>query len=89
MVGKPVTLFQFSDLTGPVTGIMKGGKPVTIDFMPEKKTKNLTVINRAQSKTEAKKFDKLFYRVPDVVEVQNKSGIRKTVRLTKAYLPVR
>lgn len=77
MVGKPVTLFQFSDLTGPVTGSMKGGKPVTIDFMPEKKTKDLTVINNAQSKTGAKKFDKLFYRVPDVVAVHVSLGSEK------------
>ena len=77
MVGKPVTLFQFSELTGPVTGSMKGGKPVTIDFMPEKKTKNLTVINTTQSKPEAKKFDKLFYRVPDVVGVKITLGSDK------------
>ena len=77
MVGKPVTLFQFSDLTGPVTGSMKGGKPVTIDLIPEKKTKNLTVINTIQSKPEAKKFDKLFYRVPDVVELNISLGSEK------------
>jgi len=77
MVGKPVTLFQFSDLTGPVTGSMKGGKPVTIDLIPEKKTKNLTVINTNQSKPEAKKFDKLFYRVPDVVELNISLGSEK------------
>jgi Domain of unknown function (DUF4831) len=76
MVGKPVALFQFSYLTGPVTD-MKGGKPVTIEFMPEKNTKNLTVINSAQSKTEAKKFDKLFYRVPDVVAVHISLGSDK------------
>jgi hypothetical protein len=77
MVGKPVTLFQFSELTGPVTGSMKGGKPVTIDLIPEKKTKNLTVISSIQSKPDAKKFDKLFYRVPDVVEINISLGSDK------------
>jgi hypothetical protein len=77
MAEKPVTLFHFSDLTGPVNGSMKGGKPVTIDFIPEKKTKNLTVINTTQSKPEAKKFDKLFYRVPDVVGVKINLGSDK------------
>ena len=77
MVGKPVTLLQFSDLTGPVTGSMKGGKPVIIDLIPEKKTKNLTMINTTQSKPEAKKFDKLFYRVPDVVAVNISLGSDK------------
>jgi hypothetical protein len=77
MVGKPVTLFQFSDQTGPVTGTMTGGKPVTAEFIPEKKTKNLTIINRVQSKSEAQKFDKLFYRVPDVVDLKISLGSEK------------
>ena len=75
MVGKQVTLFQFSDLTGPVTG--NGGKPVTMDFKPESKTKGLTVINKDQSKSEDKKFDKLYYRVPDVVDVTVNLGTEK------------
>ena len=70
MVGKPVTLFQFSDQTGPVTGAMKGGKPVTVELTPEKETKDLTIINRIQTKSEAQKYDKLYYRVPDVVAVK-------------------
>ena len=74
MVGKPEILFQFSDLTGPVTGNMKGGKPVMVEFNPEKKTKDLTLISNVQSKTEGKKFDKLFYRVPDVVEMKISLG---------------
>ena len=41
MTGKPVTLFQFSELTGPAKSVSNGGKPVTIEFAPEKKTKNL------------------------------------------------
>ena len=53
---------------------MKQGKPVTIEFIPEKKTKDLTIINRAQSGSESKKFDKLFYRVPDVVDVKINLG---------------
>jgi Domain of unknown function (DUF4831) len=77
MVGKPVTLFQFSDLTGPVTGSMKGGKPVTLDFIPEKKTKDLTIINTAQSKSDSKKYDKLYYRVPDVVGINISLGSEK------------
>jgi hypothetical protein len=50
---------------------------VTIDLIPEKKTKNLTVINTNQSKPEAKKFDKLFYRVPNVVELNISLGSEK------------
>jgi hypothetical protein len=43
MEGKPVNLFQFSDLTGPVE---KGGDPVTVVLNPEKKTKALSVMNK-------------------------------------------
>jgi hypothetical protein len=77
MTGKPVTLFDFSDRTGPVAGAAKGGTPITIEFNPEKKTKNITVINRAQAKSETKKFDKLFYRVPDVVGIKILYGSQK------------
>jgi len=67
MTGKPVTLFQFSDQTGPVTGTASG-KPVTVEFNPEKKTKNLTILGKPKS--EEKKYDKIFYRVPDVVDMK-------------------
>jgi hypothetical protein len=77
MIGKPFTLFQFSDLTGPVTGTIKGGKPVTVELIPEKKTRNLTVLNRIQTKSEAKKYDKLYYRVPDVVDIKISLGSEK------------
>jgi hypothetical protein len=77
MAGKPVTLFEFSDQTGPVAGAAKGGSPVTIEFNPEKKTKNITVVNRVQTKSEASKFDKLFYRVPDVVGIKIIYGSQK------------
>ena len=77
MVGKPVTLFQFSDLTGPVMGTAKSGKPVTAEFTPEKKTKDLSIINRIQGKAGSKKYDKLFYRVPDVVDLKISLGSEK------------
>jgi hypothetical protein len=77
MAGKPVTLFQFSDISGPVTGTIKGGKPVTIEFIPEKKTKDLTLIKKSESKPEAQKYDKLFYRVPDIVGVSISLGAEK------------
>jgi hypothetical protein len=77
MVGKPVVLFQFSDLTGPVTAASKGGKPVTIDFIPEKKTKDLTFSNKGEGKSDSKKYDKLYYRVPDVAVINISLGSEK------------
>lgn len=77
MVGKPVDLFQFSDITGPAISSARGGKPVTIEFIPEKKTKDLTIVNKVQSKSETTQFDKLYYRVPDVVDLKIRFGTEK------------
>jgi len=77
MIGKPTVLFQFSDQTGPVTGIAKGGNPVTVEFIPERKTKDVSIVNRINNKSEAKKYDKLFYRVPDVANVKISIGTEK------------
>ena len=70
MAGKPTTLFRFSALTGPVTGNMKDGIPVTVEFIPEQKTKNLTIINKNQAGKSGPRYDKLFYRVPDIVNMK-------------------
>ena len=77
MVGKPEILFQFSEVTGPVTGTMKGGQPVYVELTPEKKTKDLTIMKRIQQKSGDQKFDKLYYRVPDVVGIKITSGSEK------------
>ena len=76
MAGKPIILFQFSELTGPVSGTVKSGIPVTVELIPEQKTKDLLFINKnRQIPPVAPKFDKLFYRVPDVVNSENNCGI--------------
>jgi len=74
MEKKPLTLFQFSELTGPVTGSAKGGTPVIAELIPEQKTKALTVINKNQADAAGTTFDKLFYRVPDVVNIRISMG---------------
>jgi len=74
MAGKPLIIFQFSDQTGPVTGTAKGGTPVKAEFIPEHKTKDLTIINKPQPESDAPVFDKLFYRVPDVVNIKISMG---------------
>jgi hypothetical protein len=70
MSGKPLTLFRFSEVTGPAEGTEKNGTPVIIEFAPEQKTKDLTILYRQQPEPAAETFDKLFYRVPDVVNVR-------------------
>lgn len=74
MAGNQEILFRFSDLTGNITGTMKGGVPVTIEFIPEEKTKDLTIINKKDIELLVPEFDRLFYRVPDVVNVKIKMG---------------
>jgi Domain of unknown function (DUF4831) len=74
MVGNQEILFKFSDLTGNITGAMKGGVPVTIEFIPELKTKDLTIIDKKDIESLVPEFDKLFYRVPDVVNIKIKMG---------------
>ena len=74
MAGKPVKLFQFSEVTGPVTGNQQGGKPVMIEFTPEQKTKDLTIIERVNPDQNGTRYDKLFYRVPDVVNMKISLG---------------
>ncbi len=69
MAGKPVVLFGFSEVMGPSAG----GTPVTAEFIPEQKTKDLTVINN-QSGPSLTRYDKLFYRVPDVVNLKISLG---------------
>jgi hypothetical protein len=70
MIGKPTVLFRLSELTGPLNGNNQGGKPVNIEFMPEQKTKDLMIITKAQPDPGAPVYDKLFYRVPDVVNLK-------------------
>lgn len=75
MSGKPVALFRFSGLTGPADVSVTTGVPVTVEFIPENKTKGVTVVNRPATRgTPVNKFDKLYYRIPDVVNVRINMG---------------
>jgi hypothetical protein len=66
---KPLTLFQFSDQTGPVNGSGKSGTPVVLEIIPEQKTKDLVFIKKPQPDQEVT-YDKLYYRVPDMVNLK-------------------
>jgi hypothetical protein len=69
MTGNPVIIFRFSEITGPADVLTKGGVPVTVEFRPEQKTKSISFINKNQVEAEPI-FDKLYYRVPDVVNIK-------------------
>jgi hypothetical protein len=70
---KQKTLFQFSDLTGPVNGTAKGGNPVILEIVSEQKTKDLTLLKK-QTGEQAVVYDKLYYRVPDMVNLKVSMG---------------
>ncbi len=74
MIGKPVVLFRYSEQTGPITGTENIGIPVAVELVPEKKTRDITIIDRQQPDKAVQKYDKLFFRVPDVVNVKINSG---------------
>ena len=74
MIGKQIPLFQFSELTGTVAAAKKDGVPVSVELIPERKTKGLAVINRKPTEKGNTDFDKLYYRVPDVVNLKINIG---------------
>ena len=61
-------------MTGPVADNSKDGIPVTVEFVPERKTKNLTIINNNQAEKSRPVYDKLYYRVPDMVNMKISLG---------------
>jgi hypothetical protein len=73
---KPVVLFQFSDVTGPSGSNGKGGIPVTLELTPEQRTKDLAIIRKhtEEPRTKTQTYDKLYYRVPDVVSLKVSKG---------------
>ena len=68
--GTPVTVFRFSEVSGPVVATSQTGTPVLIEIIPEQKTKDLTILSRQQPVPSDVTIDKLFYRIPDVVNIR-------------------
>jgi hypothetical protein len=68
--GNHLPLCMFSELLGPVESTGKSGTPVTIGFIPEMKTRELNIVSGKSRASSTSKYDKLFYRVPDVVNVK-------------------
>lgn len=74
MAGKQITVCTFSELTGPGPSTQKSGTPVTIEFIPAMKTKNLKMLSTQSKESSSQKYSKLYYRVPDVVSVKTVYG---------------
>jgi hypothetical protein len=74
MIGKPLTLFRFSSQNGPLSVSEKNGIPVMVELIPEQKTKEIAIIKKQQTQSSESKFDKLYYRIPDVVNLKISRG---------------
>jgi hypothetical protein len=70
LTGRQTTLCKFSEVSGPGPSAGISGSPVNIEFIPEMKTRNLNIISGKTNNSSSQKNDKLFYRVPDVVNVK-------------------
>ena len=84
--GKPVSIFKFSEEAGPSLQSSGPGTPVVIILEPAGKTKDITIIARpapAGKESEQKSWDKLYYRVPDVVTVKIKRGSESLIESRK------
>lgn len=69
MADNPIVILKFSEVTGPEEVTAENGIPVVMELVPEQKTKDLSLIKRVQPESSEPVLDKLFYRIPDVVNV--------------------
>ena len=75
MAGEKRTVFRFSETGGVLPAGSSSGTAVLIEMTPSNKTKNLNLITSpVSSEREANAPDKLYYRVPDVVDIKISSG---------------
>jgi vancomycin resistance protein YoaR len=65
---------MFSESAGLIASAEKQGTPVTIEFNPEMKTRNLNIVSGETKNSQQQKYDKLFYRIPDVVNLKITAG---------------
>jgi hypothetical protein len=76
--GKPVTLFRFSGQTGPSDATGNSGAPVIIRMTTLQNTKNINMVAKpVPLNVQTPKYDKLFYRVPEIVSVEIRMGEEK------------
>lgn len=69
-----LTIFRFSETDGLLPADHDSGIPVSIELIPDFKTKNLNLIRKIQPGKQAQTYDKLYYRIPDVVTLRISYG---------------
>jgi hypothetical protein len=80
MLGQPTILFRFSSDAGVVDATDLSGRPVVVEMLKAGKVDNINMIRRDLSGGE--KFDKLYYRIPELVNVRVTDG-RTTLGTTR------
>ncbi|MDY0099337.1 MAG: DUF4831 family protein [Bacteroidales bacterium] len=74
MSGKKVSLGGFSEVTGPSQADNNSALPLNIEFVPENKTREIEVAAADPKAYKSSDYSRLFYRVPDVVNVKISLG---------------
>ena len=75
MAGTKTPVFSFSEVDGVLPAGSSRGKTVSVEMLPSGKTSELKLIVRpVASEKELAARDRLYYRVPDVVDVRISSG---------------
>ena len=78
-----IKLFSFSEDSGPCDEPEECGTNVLMALEPEQKTKDLTMILHSKPEASEQKFDKLYFRMPDVVNVKILMGEETIYRSRK------
>jgi hypothetical protein len=78
-----IKLFSFSEDTGPCNEPEECGTNFVMALEPEQKTKDLTIILHSQPEASEQNYDKLYFRMPDVVNVKILMGEETIYRSRK------
>ena len=74
MEGRPVILFRFSPELGVMDPSDVTGRPVVVEMISAGKATDINFINQEQPSVE--RFDRLYYRIPEVVNIRVTDGKR-------------
>jgi hypothetical protein len=89
MVGRPVILFRFSSTKGVLDPSDVSGRPVVVEMMEFNSNSDLNII--ADPRTGVEKFDRIYYRIPEVVNINvtdGKTTLGNTRQLIYQFGPI-
>jgi hypothetical protein len=83
MVGKPNIIFRFSPESGVVDSKDISGRPIVVELISTGKVSNVNMVSRDNSGL--KQYDKLYYRIPELVNVRVTDG-RRNLGNSRQYI---